>query len=301
MKGSFFGTTVGAGLGLLAASTSLALGPRISEFLAENHGGLRDEDGETSDWIEIQHSGADPINLQGWSLTDDPLDLRKWRFPAVTLSPGGYLVVFASGKDRTAAGAPLHTNFKLDADGDYLALVDPSGVPATEFAPQYPRQREDISYGSGFEVLPGPLVAEGAAGRLLVPTDGGLGLSWTGSASDEPFDDSPAAGWLAVTAGVGFPGGAANGSDLTPIAYWDFNGTARDQTGNGHDGAVRGAAYTTDAAAPPGSGQCLNFDGVDDSVYADIDVSETAYTASLWFKADTAGHGILAVVDGDLG
>src|SRR5262245_31185638 len=124
MKG--YRRVLAAGLGVLAGSTALALGPRINEFLAEDHGGLRDEDGETSDWIEIHHPGAEPLSLDGWSLTDDPRDLHKWRFPAVTLNPGGYLVVFASGKDRATAGAPLHANFKLEADGEYLALVDPN-------------------------------------------------------------------------------------------------------------------------------------------------------------------------------
>src|SRR5262245_8858281 len=234
MRGYLLGTIIVVSFGLLAAPAALGLGPRISEFLAENHGGLRDEDGETSDWIEIHHPGAEPVNLQGWSLTDDPQGLRFWSFPAVTLNPGAFLVVFASGKDRKTPGAPLHTNFRLDADGDYLALVDPAGVIATEFAPRFPAQREDIAYGSGFEVLTQALIPEGAPGRLLVPQNGNLGLSWSGAG--EPFDDSPAAGWLAVSAGIGFPAGGGDATPLSPLAYWDFNGTARDQTGNGHDG-----------------------------------------------------------------
>src|SRR5688572_32177076 len=71
---------------------------RISEFLAENDGLVRDEEGETPDWIELHNDGGTMVNLEGWFLTDDAADLQKWRIPAVTVQAGGSLVVFASGK-----------------------------------------------------------------------------------------------------------------------------------------------------------------------------------------------------------
>src|SRR5258706_92559 len=121
-------------LGVPAAPrASLALGPRISEFLADNHDGLRDEDGDASDWIEIQNPGISAVSLQGWSLTDDIRRVRRWHFPAVSIAPAGYLVVFASGKNRAVAGAPLHTDFHLDTEGEDLALLDPRGAVAREF------------------------------------------------------------------------------------------------------------------------------------------------------------------------
>ena len=40
----------------------------ISELMARPEGGLLDEDGESSDWIELQNRGASPIDLSGWSL-----------------------------------------------------------------------------------------------------------------------------------------------------------------------------------------------------------------------------------------
>jgi hypothetical protein len=46
------------------------------------------------------------------------------------------------------AGPELHTDFKLDADGEYLALVMPNGATvASQYAPLFPRQRSDVSYG----------------------------------------------------------------------------------------------------------------------------------------------------------
>ncbi|MEI6343038.1 MAG: lamin tail domain-containing protein [Verrucomicrobiota bacterium] len=120
----------------------------LTEFLASNGKGLVDADGDRPDWVELWNGGTAPVNLQGWSLTDDAGAPRKWVFPTVTLPPGAYLVVFASGKNRTNNAAPLHTSFSLSADGEYLALFPPEGPAATEFAPSYPSQRADISYGT---------------------------------------------------------------------------------------------------------------------------------------------------------
>ena len=73
-----------------------------------------------------------PCPPQGYSLTDKPDGSGAWRFPAgVSLAPGQYLLVFASGKDRTAPSRPLHTSFKLSADDSYLALLGPDGAVAS--------------------------------------------------------------------------------------------------------------------------------------------------------------------------
>src|SRR5262245_58326196 len=105
----------------------------ISEFLANNSTGLVDENGDRSDWIEIHNNGTSTVNLLNWRLTDDAADTAKWVFPSVDLVPNGFLIVFASNKNRNVAGSPLHTNFKLSAGGGYLALVKPDTSVATEF------------------------------------------------------------------------------------------------------------------------------------------------------------------------
>ncbi|MGB0386056.1 MAG: lamin tail domain-containing protein [Ardenticatenaceae bacterium] len=120
----------------------------ISEFMASNDNTLADEDGDYSDWIEIHNRDSTLVNLEGWYLTDDDDELTKWRFPSATLAPDSYLVVFASNKDRADAGSVLHTNFKIKSSGEYLALVEPDGrTIAAEYAPEYPPQFEDVSYG----------------------------------------------------------------------------------------------------------------------------------------------------------
>lgn len=142
---------------------------RINEFLAANvaAGGLKDEDGELQDWIELYNEGSLPVNLEGWSLTDDRDDPGRWIFPPVSVGPGEFLLLFASGKDRkeTNGSARLHTNFKLNPAGEYLALLnhEQPRVVVSEFAPRYPEQRNDYSYG-----FAGP----GESGYFRTPTPG---------------------------------------------------------------------------------------------------------------------------------
>lgn len=145
--------------GLLASCSvpPRAVGPMavISEFVAVNGGTLLDEDGDPSDWIEIYNRRAVDLSVAGWYLTDDPADPAKWRLPEVTLPPRGYLLVFASGKDRATASSELHTNFRLTARGGYLALVEGDGwTTAWAYGPEYPQQFEDVAYGLVADLLP---------------------------------------------------------------------------------------------------------------------------------------------------
>src|SRR5436853_7569864 len=89
----------------------------INEVLAATERGLKDDDGARSGWIELYNGGAAPVNLAGWFLTGTATNLTKWRFPGVVLLPDKYIVVFASGKDRTNDLAHLHTNFRLSKNG----------------------------------------------------------------------------------------------------------------------------------------------------------------------------------------
>jgi hypothetical protein len=120
----------------------------INEFVAKNGSGLWDEDGDLSDWIELHNRGDEAMSLEGWTLTDDEDDPDKWVFPDITIPAYGYLVIFASGKDRRPAfDAPLHTSFRLRVEGEYLALMDADGLVVDALWPEYPPQARDSSYG----------------------------------------------------------------------------------------------------------------------------------------------------------
>ncbi len=143
---------------------------RISEFMAANVSVTQDEDNAYSDWIEIYNTSNAAVNLSGWHLTDTPTNLTRWTFPATNLPAGKFLLVFASGKDRTAPR--LHANFSLDAGGEYLALVRPDGTTIEQaYAPAYPEQFPDISYGIQTHGT-NPTFRAGQAGYLIYRTPG---------------------------------------------------------------------------------------------------------------------------------
>jgi hypothetical protein len=63
----------------------------LNEFMAANNAGLRDEDGDTPDWIELRNTNRVAVDLEGWFLTDEAAYLTKWRFPSVTLETNIWL------------------------------------------------------------------------------------------------------------------------------------------------------------------------------------------------------------------
>ncbi|MBL9136732.1 MAG: lamin tail domain-containing protein [Verrucomicrobiales bacterium] len=103
---------------------------------------------EFHDWIELHNRGDTTVNLDRWTLSDDPGDPAKWSFPPVHLPPGGFLLVFCSALDRRDPGSGfLHTNFKLDQEGEFLGLRDASGRVVHELGPRFPRQDAFHSFG----------------------------------------------------------------------------------------------------------------------------------------------------------
>ncbi len=144
----------------------------ISEWMASNGDSSVDEDGESSDWVEIWNRGNQSISLEGFSLSVNLEDPRQWVFPAITLSSGQRMFVWASGKDRVDPTLPLHTNFRLDADGGSLWLWYSDGQTLVSAYEDYPKQRRDVSYGldeSGqnrffLQATPGQANASGVLG-----------------------------------------------------------------------------------------------------------------------------------------
>jgi len=177
---------------------------RINEFMSDNQNqsvppvGIRDEDGTFQDWIELYNAAPIPVNLDGCYLTDRKDLLTQWRLPAFTMSPNTYLIVWASSKNRTNAALPLHTNFRLNNDGEYLGLIDPTGTNViSAFDPAYPAQRVDTSYGRdaldpnivgyypGTNASPGRINVSGAGGFDFAPD---VTFSRDSSTFSEGFD-----------------------------------------------------------------------------------------------------------------
>ncbi|HUS73710.1 MAG TPA: FN3 associated domain-containing protein, partial [Sedimentisphaerales bacterium] len=205
----------------------------ISEFLASNasnkpplppkEGDLLDGHGESSDWIEIYNPTDAVISLDGWYLTDSNENRTKWQFPdGLEIKAGEFRIVFASEKteEEYPSNYPYvdpegyyHTNFELNKDGDYLALVTPdSNTVAHQYSPEFPTQVTDISYGLAQYAT--TLVPTGAIASYHVPTtssDALLGTDWAGL----DFDDSA---WDTGPTSLGFGDVGSTGTILRE--YW---------------------------------------------------------------------------------
>ncbi len=138
------GCALGLAAALPAADTFTSV--FISEVFADNARGVKDDDGARTGWIELHNASFSPVSLGGWFLTDEATNLTRWKFPNVVLLPDKYLLVFASGKNRTNDLLHLHTDFRLAAEGGKLALVNPATNVVSEII--FPKSSAGASFGS---------------------------------------------------------------------------------------------------------------------------------------------------------
>jgi len=138
----------------------------ISEVMIKNRTYAPDEDGEYCDYIELHNTSERAVSLRGYALSDTDANLTKWVLPDVTIEADGYLIVYASGKNRT--GAQLHTGFKLSADESvFLAnssgqMIDCVTVETTEADQAW--SKRDTGFTAMFAPTPGqPNTEAGAA------------------------------------------------------------------------------------------------------------------------------------------
>ncbi|HSN75437.1 MAG TPA: CotH kinase family protein, partial [Anaerolineae bacterium] len=118
----------------------------IKEFMAANQSTIEDPDepGEYPDWIELFNNTEEPVNLNGYYLTDNLQRPTEFRIGAdVVVAPGGAVLFWA---DDDIQQGPLHTNFKLDKDGEAVGLFDRDGSTPLDTV-VFPLQSDDVSYG----------------------------------------------------------------------------------------------------------------------------------------------------------
>jgi hypothetical protein len=134
-----------------ANRTSLEAYPAIwiNEVLANNQKGIMDGAGEHDPWIELYNSGADPIDLSLYYLSNDPANPALWQFPSGTIvGGGGYLLIWADGQPQQASDTELHTNFRLDPTNGVVALSRlQAALPANVDYVYYNTPAPDQSFG----------------------------------------------------------------------------------------------------------------------------------------------------------
>lgn len=237
-------------LALCSLVSVVSAAPVINEFVAENQHGLTDQDGSHSDWIEIHNPDPTPVNLSGYFLTDLSTVPTKWAFPAITLNPGQFLVVFASSKNRTVAGAELHTNFSLNAAGGYIGLSQSPGAGVVSFF-NYLKQHDGYSYGTA-RTLGNANLAGGVTPSYLVPTSAGaLPADWNAV--------TPTGGtWTTgtTTGGIGYdtalpPSGSFNAARMVGAVATQSSEYGGYPASNGTNGLTSDFTHTNGAASDP--------------------------------------------------
>ncbi|MDD6204441.1 MAG: lamin tail domain-containing protein, partial [Firmicutes bacterium] len=118
----------------------------ITEVVSKNQSVLADEDGDYSDYIELYNSSSGRVALKGYYLSDSENNPQKWALPNIYIEARSYLIIFASGKNRSKDGY-YHTNFALSASaGETVTLVGSDGSYASKLT-LTACPMADIAYG----------------------------------------------------------------------------------------------------------------------------------------------------------
>ena len=169
-------------LSALAGLLPAVHGQRLTEFLAVNSTGLKDEDGTAQPWVEIwNQSQVSVLTLTNYKLSSTPPSpgtATVWTIPSIQIMPDERIIIWASGKNRSVVTAPLHTSFILpSAAGSTLSLLGPTSGVVSSFT-SYPAQTVDVSWGrDDADIAVTPLLT----GFYTQPTAGEKNSTYTGS------------------------------------------------------------------------------------------------------------------------
>lgn len=129
----------GAGYSAFDAANRLPLGGvYISEF-----GGSTGS--VASDWVELHNSTGSAVSLGGYGLSNNPKNPAKWVFPDISIEPGEYLLLYATGSADKAQKKNLKLNFCISSTGEALFFFDPNGKLIDKLSAG--RMRSGQSYG----------------------------------------------------------------------------------------------------------------------------------------------------------
>ena len=128
---------------IITASTVASKEVLLSEVMSSNTNTIADENNEYDDWIEIYNPQASTIDLSDNYLTDKKDDLTKWQIPNGTTIASNQFLLFWCDEDQEQGNN--HTNFKISAAGEFLAIVDSDGLSIIDSV-TIPSMLEDESF-----------------------------------------------------------------------------------------------------------------------------------------------------------
>ena len=157
-------------------------GQRLTEFLALNTAGITDGDVTRQPWVEIWNQNQTIVlTLSNFKLSSTPPSpgvATTWTIPTIQLMPDERIIIWASGKNRIAVTAPLHTNFVLPAGaGSTISLLNAANTIVSSIA-NYPTQTADVSWGRDDSDV---AITPTLTGRYTTPTPREKNSTYTGS------------------------------------------------------------------------------------------------------------------------
>lgn len=117
----------------------------INEIMNNNSSCLPQNGNEYYDWIELKNNSNKEIDLSEYTLTTNDNILDMYQLPKITLSPGEYYIVMASGDSNLSNSSYQHSNFKI-SEIESLYLVKNKEVIDSMFIANVPL---GYSYGRG--------------------------------------------------------------------------------------------------------------------------------------------------------
>ena len=121
----------------------LSAAPVINEVQSTNTS-LPDQYGQFMDWVEIYNPTNGAIDLSGYRLSDSLNDRSKFVFPAVSIGPGGYLLVWCGQSAEFPVPGPYpagqlrSASFAISSGGESIVLTAPDGATVVDEFPALP-------------------------------------------------------------------------------------------------------------------------------------------------------------------
>ncbi len=116
----------------------------INEVMASNKTTVASASGKYFDYIELYNGYDYDVNLEGYYLTDDYSNSKKFRFPDKTIKAHEYMIIYASGL-KVENTDEMHVNFKISSKGETLILFDTNNNVLSKISVN--PMPSDISYG----------------------------------------------------------------------------------------------------------------------------------------------------------
>lgn len=77
-----------------------------------------------NDWVELHNSSNENVNIEGYYLSDDANNIKKWKIPSASIQAEGYKFFEASATSTSSNIA----KFGISPSGETLLFSDPNGV-----------------------------------------------------------------------------------------------------------------------------------------------------------------------------